>query len=997
MAASSRLFQPYRALGLVADGEACSLARRGTQNFLTVSNGRAWQVYKCERLTLALISPQMPTPVRALASKDDLTFAACEDGAIYVWNRTTCVRTLRPPPSAPGGAEGRAALLLVLGDFLLAAEQGTGMLRIWSIRTGRLHSSIRVPGGDGGDGGGGQAPVFVALMHPATYVDKVLVALEGGALQLWNIRKQKLVHTFDGEKAGWGGAEIECLEQSPAVDVVAVGLDDGKVCLHNLRYDTPLQAVRHEEGAPTAVAFRTDSPDAGFMATGSDSGLIAIWDLGKRRLHSLLRGAHTARVTSLHFLHNEPVLVSVGADNALRMWIFDQPDGSGRLLRERQGHRRPPNLIGYYGSTTTASTAEGSDGTSLQLLSAGADRTLRMFHAVREQQSVEMSQKAELQRKRKRGPGGPAMRLGESIDADIDGEKGRRLPQVTAMASAETKERHWANVVTAHQDDPTVYTWRFDRRALAPHCLRQFDPSAPAPEGSAEAQLRVDTVPHSVAISMCGSFALVGTAGGAIFKYNLQSGQPRGAFPLAAAPTEKAGKFSNIFTGDMRKLGKKKKRDRHASDAHAGPVVGVGIDALNQTLLSASMDGKLKWWDFLTHKLLAEEDIGSPAARMALHRDAGLAAVVCDDLSVRVYDVAHRRLVRQFSGHVHRVNGVAFSPDGRWLFTASMDCSVRVWDVPSARCIDWMQFENPVLSLDMSPSAEFLTTVHAGSLGLFQWANRSFYSDVYLETAPRAPTLMDLPTAASTAAEEEVDAEAVAELERADAARDAAARAEGEGSEGAVVAEDRVDAPGAATLSTLPRAQWQTLFQLELIRARNKPTAPPKAPEKAPFFLPSTFGGNNVAPTFKDVGGAPGAEEDEEDPWDQPAPEGVWDDADDDDANTKAVATQEEGGGGGEGASAGSRLMSSSGAFQSNRGALATLLGHGSGSGGDTAAWAQAVADFLKGCGASKVDVEIRSLWLDDFDTAGEKNLSKVRLPAFRQQLAPAPHARDAV
>jgi hypothetical protein len=49
MAASSRLFQPYRALGLVADGEACSLARRGTQNFLTVSNGRAWQVYKCEK------------------------------------------------------------------------------------------------------------------------------------------------------------------------------------------------------------------------------------------------------------------------------------------------------------------------------------------------------------------------------------------------------------------------------------------------------------------------------------------------------------------------------------------------------------------------------------------------------------------------------------------------------------------------------------------------------------------------------------------------------------------------------------------------------------------------------------------------------------------------------------------------------------------------------------------------------------------------------------
>ena len=358
--ASSRLFQPYRALGMVADGESSTLARRGTQNFLTVSNSRAWQVFKCERLSVALISPQMPTPIRALAAKDDLTFAACEDGAIYVWRRCEHVRTLRPPASAPR-AGARAGQLLVLGDFLLVAEEGNGMLRIWSIPTMRIHSSIAI--GAAGDDGA-KSPEVVALMHPATYIDKVLLALEGGVLQLWNIRKQKLVHVFDAEAGGWGASgraatEIVCVEQSPAVDVVAIGLTDGRVCLHNLRYDTALQAVCHEEGAPTAVAFRTDTTqDTGFMATGSENGLIAVWDLGKRRLHSLMRGAHgESRISSLHFLHNEPVLVSVGADNAVRQWIFDQPDGSARLLRERQGHKRPPNLIGYYGATTTASTA----------------------------------------------------------------------------------------------------------------------------------------------------------------------------------------------------------------------------------------------------------------------------------------------------------------------------------------------------------------------------------------------------------------------------------------------------------------------------------------------------------------------------------------------------------------------------------------------------------------------------------------------------------------
>ena len=34
---------------------------------------------------------------------------------------------------------------------------------------------------------------------------------------------------------------------------------------------------------------------------------------------------------------------------ALQMWIFDQPDHSGRLLKGRQGHSAPPMRIQFYG------------------------------------------------------------------------------------------------------------------------------------------------------------------------------------------------------------------------------------------------------------------------------------------------------------------------------------------------------------------------------------------------------------------------------------------------------------------------------------------------------------------------------------------------------------------------------------------------------------------------------------------------------------------------
>ena len=49
-------------------------------------------------------------------------------------------------------------------------------------------------------------------------------------MQLWNIRTLSLIYEFKG----WGSS-ILCLENSPALDVVGVGLADGRVILHNLR------------------------------------------------------------------------------------------------------------------------------------------------------------------------------------------------------------------------------------------------------------------------------------------------------------------------------------------------------------------------------------------------------------------------------------------------------------------------------------------------------------------------------------------------------------------------------------------------------------------------------------------------------------------------------------------------------------------------------------------------------------------------------------------
>lgn len=58
------------------------------------------------------------------------------------------------------------------------------------------------------------------------------------------------------------------------------------------------------------------------LASGGSSGVISIWNLEKRRLHSVIREAHDGSIVSLHFFANEPILMSSAADNSIKVRAF---------------------------------------------------------------------------------------------------------------------------------------------------------------------------------------------------------------------------------------------------------------------------------------------------------------------------------------------------------------------------------------------------------------------------------------------------------------------------------------------------------------------------------------------------------------------------------------------------------------------------------------------------------------------------------------------------
>merc|ERR1711973_119583 len=198
-------------------------------------------------------------------------------------------------------------------------------------------------------------------------------------------------------------------------------------------------------------------------------------------------------------------------------------------------------------------------------------------------------------------------------------------------------------------------------------------------------------------------------------------------------------------------------------------------------------------------------------------------AVALENFSLRVIDIDTREVVRQMAGHAGVITDLTFSSDCRWLVSVSMDGTGRVWDLPTGHCVDWVEFDSPATSVDLSPASDMMATSHVGDLGVYLWINKSLYSHLTLKPLLEESKPIPLSLPSHILVEERETSEIKME------------EGEEEESEFASPAE-------LITLANLPGSRWLNLLNLDVIKAKNKPKAPPKKPKAAPFFLPTIPG-----------------------------------------------------------------------------------------------------------------------------------------------------------
>ncbi|SCU98453.1 LADA_0H13124g1_1 [Lachancea dasiensis] len=358
-----------------------------------------------------------------------------------------------------------------------------------------------------------------------------------------------------------------------------------------------------------------------------------------------------------------------------------------------------------------------------------------------------------------------------------------KFPEIVCMAIESARQREWENILTAHKDENFARTWSLATKRVGRWTLETIDGG----------------LAKSVAISPCGNFGFVGSSIGGIGVYNLQSGLPRKKYRL-----------------------------------HKKTVTGIAVDGMNRKMVSCGLDGIVGFYDFSQSSFLGKLQLDAPITSMVYHRSSDLFALALDDFSIVIVDAVTQKVVRQLWGHTNRITSFDFSPDGRWVVSASLDAVIRTWDLPTGSCIDGVRLDSVATNIKFSPNGDYVATSHVTGNGILVWTNRAQFK-------PLPSRQVDESDFAQVSVLTSFGNAASSMLEGAFETKDSTDYSDEEF--GHYESVDQVNSE-LVTLSLGPRSKLKTLLNLDVIRQRSKPTEAPKKPEKAPFFL--QLSGQNV-------------------------------------------------------------------------------------------------------------------------------------------------------
>jgi WD40 repeat protein len=562
----------------------------------------------------------------------------------------------------------------------LASASLDGTAKVWDVQTGETLFTLS---------GHTDAVGDVAFSPDGKYL---ATTSDDKTAKVWDAGQVRLT------LSGYQGF-VNYVTFSPDGNLLAAGGEDGTVKIWDV---ATLLAEAQAASADTAGRELVNlpsgggshngsafSPDGKLIATGTESGLVKVWDVeastaatsGQELL--TLRG-HTAPVAPIAFSPDGTRLASGSFDGTAKVWDVE----SGLELFTLVGHTGPILSIAF--------SPDGS-----RLLTPSWDGTAKVWRLSPERELITLAAHRGLDGATAVAFSLDGTRLATSgndgtvkiwgLDMSATGASGKELSTVVSHTAPiwDVAFSPDGTRLAAASDDGTAKIWdtTSDRElfTLSGHAPGLYDANFNGVTG-------IDFSPDGRHLATSGDDGTAriwdATTGQELLVLQGHSGDYNSASPflgatdvafnpagsrLATAGDDDTARIWDAASGEL----------LLTLTGHQGDTSYVAFSQDGTRLATASMDATAKVWNAESGELLhTMTGHSGPVYAAPFSPDGTRLATASLDGTAKVWDAETGEALLTLSGHIGTVENVTFSPDGTRLITSGQDGTVRVYVLP---------------------------------------------------------------------------------------------------------------------------------------------------------------------------------------------------------------------------------------------------------------------------------------------------------------------------
>uniref|UniRef100_A0A8D3BWJ5 WD repeat domain 90 n=1 Tax=Scophthalmus maximus TaxID=52904 RepID=A0A8D3BWJ5_SCOMX len=187
-------------------------------------------------------------------------------------------------------------------------------------------------------------------------------------------------------------------------------------------------------------------------------------------------------------------------------------------------------------------------------------------------------------------------------------------------------------------------------------------------------------------ISVCSSFCATGSEDGFLRLWPLDfsaiflEAEHEGPVSLVSVSSDNLQVLAATSTGNLGFLDVSSRGYNTLMRSHIDTVLGFSVDGIRRHLTTASSDGTVRIWNMDSmHQLYDFVSEDSPCS-VAFHPSEQVFSCGSSSGIIRVFDISSAKLLAEHKYHRGEVVGLAFSPDGEFMYSADSQGSLALYN-----------------------------------------------------------------------------------------------------------------------------------------------------------------------------------------------------------------------------------------------------------------------------------------------------------------------------